>query len=404
MAEVVDISRGARAPAWLKKAQLDERGQPLANLASTMLALRLDPLLAEAVAFDEMERQALVTARMPGCDDTFPRPLSDADVGRMQEHLQKAGLRRLGRETMQQAVELRAHERAFHPVRHYLGHLAWDGRPRLDGWLHAYMGAEASPYVAAVGRMFLVAMVARIFEPGCRADYMLVLEGQQGAMKSTACAVLGGRWFSDAMPDVSVGKDASQHLRGRWLLEVAEMHAMGRAEAAQLKAFITRPVERYRPAYGRNEVVEPRQCVFVGTTNKAAYLRDETGARRFWPVKVGAIDIEALRCDRDQLFAEATRLYHVGSPWWPDRDFERQHIAPEQASRYEADAWEEAIARYLAGRPSVTIGEVARDALDITTPRLGTADQRRIGAALTQLGWVRMPKDSHGRIPWEKGS
>ena len=149
-------------------------------------------------------------------------------------------------------------------------------------------------------------------------------------------------------------------------------------------------------------MVEPRQCLFIGTTNKSAYLRDETGGRRFWPVKVGnRIDVEALAHDRDQLFAEAVDLFRRKVAWWPDREFEAQHIRPEQDARYEADAWEEAVAAYLQGKLKVTILEVAVLGLAFDKPRLGTADQRRIGAALERLGWKRGSRSgSDGARGW----
>jgi predicted P-loop ATPase len=223
----------------------------------------------------------------------------------------------------------------------------------------------------------------------------------QGNLKSTTCKIMAGEdYFSDSLPDVTADKEASQHLRGKWLIEVSEMHAMSRAENAHLKAFITREVERYRPSYGRKEVVEERQCVFVGTTNKSTYLRDETGARRFWPVVTGRIEVDALRRVRDQLYAEAVCAFREGEPWWPDAKLEREVIAPEQDARYDADAWEEPIADYLRNGPRPTVGQIAREALHIELPRISRGDQLRISAIMERLGWYRLPKDRRGDRRW----
>jgi predicted P-loop ATPase len=389
------------APAWLRDGLCDERGRFLPVLANLMIALRNAPEIADSFTFDEMMRAPILTRALPAVGHAedqlpYPRPVRDADVSQLQEWLQREGLPRIGMEMTYQAVNLRAQERSCHPVRAYLDALAWDGKPRLERWLSYYLGADPSEYVSAVGSMFLIAMVARIFEPGCKVDHLLVLEGEQGARKSTACSILAGQqWFSDGLPDIG-DKDASIHLRGKWLIELSELSAIGRAEAEHLKAFVTRQVERFRPSYGRMEVIEPRQCVFIGTTNKSTYLRDETGGRRFWPIKVGAIDIDALRHDRDQIFAEAVKAYRDGKHWWPEEGFEREHIKPRQDDRFEGDPWEDAIAAHVSTLSRVRVTDIARNVLAIEGAKIGTAEQRRIAAVLVGLGWKPI-RDWQGR-------
>jgi predicted P-loop ATPase len=389
------------APDMLK----DERGRLIANVANVLAILRSDSRVDRCFAHDEMMGATMVMLPLPSRvgaanDNENVRPLRDTDVVQLQEWLQHIGLPKIGRDQIFDAVDLVGVERSFHPVRDYLDGLVWDKVDRSRGLFSVYFGAKPSAYAAAIGPMFLTAMFARIYEPGCKADYMLVLEGPQGARKSTACSILGGQHFSDSLPDVTGGKDVSHHLAGKWLIEIAEMSAMSKAEDAALKAFITRPVERYRPSYGRKEIFQPRQCVFVGTTNKAAYLRDETGGRRYWPVAVGTIDTDALTRDRDQLFAEAVQIYRGGARWWPDGPFEAEHIRPQQAARYEADAWQETIVAWLNGKSKTTVGEIARVAIGIETPRIGTADQRRISAILEYMEWSRGKMNSKGTIPW----
>jgi hypothetical protein len=383
---------------WVRRLACSKGGVPIPDLANTALALREAPELAGLLGYDEMERTPVLLRPTPGTigDADTPHPLRDVDVGAIQEWVQNAALRRLAKDTMHQATELVAHERPFHPVRDFLNGVVWDRTLRLDKWLTYYLGVErlnaqaplGQDYTDAIGRMFLISAVARIFKPGCQCDYMLVLEGPQGNLKSSAVGTLAGPWFSDHLPDLHISqKDVSQHLNGKWIVEVPELSALLKADASAIKSFITRRVERYRRSYGRRDVFEPRQCVFVGTTNEATYLRDPTGGRRFWPVTVVKIDLDALRHDRDQLWAEAVHCFSQGDRWWPDPAFERRVMQAEQEARFEEDAWTDPIRDFVQGVRQTTIVTVATEALGLGKDRLGTRDQRRISAILRTLGW-----------------
>lgn len=318
------------------------------NVGNIVRALDQTPEFMNLIGFDQMLCTDVLLRPIQGTDPNFkPRPLTDADAIKLQERLQWFGFRRIGKNTVHDAIERYARDHAFHPVRDYLNSLKWDGNERIRTWLSDYLGAEQNEYTEAIGRMFLIAMVARVMRPGAKVDYLPILEGDQGTFKSKACAILAGsEYFSDHLPDIT-GKEASQHLRGKWLIEVAELRAYNRAMVDHFKEFLVRDTERYRPPFGRKEIIEPRQCCFIGTTNKDFYLRDETGARRFWPLKTGRINLDKLERDRGQLLAEAVRLFRDGVPWWPAAQFEQQTIASEQEARFEVDEWESLIESYL---------------------------------------------------------
>jgi predicted P-loop ATPase len=369
------------------------------------LAVSNDPATRDTIYFDAMRQEVMVRHSMQDApviaDNAFPRAIVDNDIVQLQHYLQKRGLTQITKRTIADAVEMWAHENVCHPIREYLDKLKWDGTPRVTGWLSTYLGAEKSLYVDGISRLVLLAMIARIDDPGCKFDYMLILEGEQGTGKSTACRILGGEYFTDALPNITSGKDAFQHLRGTWVIEIAELAATSKADLERLKAFLTRTAERYRPPYAAKEVCEPRQCIFIGTTNQSAYLKDETGGRRFWPVKVGKIDLAGLEHDRDQLLAEAIVLYNNGESWHPDPVFERQFIRPQQEARYDPDPWEADIRQHLElTKPEQVLVRQLLDVVGVGLAGRSRAHQHRVTAILTCLGWQRLKKDSKGDIPW----
>ncbi len=391
------------SPPWAKNAETDKSGRPIANIANTLACMRGTIALKDCFGFDEMLEEAvllqelpLVERAKPASVGKLPRPITDADVTQMLEWVQHVGgMPRIGLTAAHDAVDRRAKERRFHPLRDQISNLQWDGTPRLRILFSEYFGAENSDsethaaYLSKTGEMFLTGMVARVLKPGCKVDTTPVLIGPQGILKSSAGRILAGdEYFGDSLPDIH-SKDASQYLRGKWLIEISELAAMNRSDIETIKAFLSRQEEKYRPSYGRKQTVEPRQCVFMGTTNQPEFLKDTTGNRRFWPIQTGAIKLDAIARDRNQLFAEAVTLFRKGVPWWPDRNFETTHIAPEQESRVAIDLWQEPIAIKVANLAhEISAHEIARDALGLEPSHMNAAAYSRIATIMKQLGWV----------------
>ena len=402
-------------PRWANQLRLDLVGTPERNEANVITALSNDEAFAGALVFDEFRQEVLVTRPLPWEEQapTLPRAWSDADDVRCAEWLQRREIN-VAPALVNRSVGAVAREIRVHPVRDYLNGLQWDGAARLEGWPLAYLGAEDTSLSRAFGSRWMISAVARIMRPGVKADHMLILEGPQGAKKSTAIKVLAGEaWFTDELAEIG-SKDAAQQMRGIWIIEFAELDAISRAEVSRIKAFLTRTTDRYRPPYERYVITVPRQCVFAGSVNPETYLRDETGNRRFWPVRCAEIDVDALARDRDQLWAEAVARYREGAIWWLE---EQELIAlakAEQDQRYQADAWDARIDRWLVyerrrvncgqgsyddwreeeiERPSpltdVSVGEILEGALGIEPARWTKADQMRVGAYLKTRRWQR---------------
>jgi predicted P-loop ATPase len=367
---------------WRNDLIRSDSNKILAILANAITALRSAPEWCGVLRFNEHALSVSTTRDTPfGSVETW----TDHHTCLLVDWLQHHGLR-IGFADANAAVETVARDRCYHPVRQYLDSLVWDGISRIDHWLTLYVSADASDLTRAIAARWLISAVARIYEPGCQADHVIILEALQGEGKTTALHILGEPFYTDDIPELGT-KDASLSTAGVWIIELSELDAMTRAEVSKVKSFVSRRTDRFRPPFGRRVVEAPRQCVFAGSVNHQQYLKDESGGRRFWPVKCGRIDLDSLRRDRDQLWAEAVVRYRRKEPWWLDTKELIEAVSREQEDRYLADPWESVIAEWLDGRDEVTTAKVLEQALNKKTDQWTRADETRVGVILRRLKW-----------------
>lgn len=289
----------------------------------------------------------LVSQTLPWSVD-LGRRLNDDIVRRIRQHLIDVTNMNWGKDDVLEAVLTVARENPCHPVREYLSRQVWDGVPRIDTLLVKYAGAEDNAYVRAVGAKALIAAVRRVRQPGCKFDNVIVLEGTQGCGKSSFVKSLSPNidWFSDSPIGNTESKDAPLSLQGRWIIELGEMSVLSKSGVEALKAFVSSSIDHVRRPYGRMHETLRRQCIFIGTTNQAIYLKDQTGNRRFWPVRVESISLDALIADRDQLWAEAASRETAGESLFLPPELWRV-AATEQEQRVAEDPWVDILRAYL---------------------------------------------------------
>ena len=367
-------------------------------LANAITALRHAPEWQGVLAFNEFELTPMLLKPAPWGAASNNSAWSDHEDRLAAEWLQRKGIL-VDVGTAAQAVQTVAKDKSFHPVRRYLGSLTWDGVERLDKWLSSYLGVAGSHYARAVGTRWLISAVARIYRPGVKADCCLILEGPQGSRKSTALQTLAGPFFTDELADLG-SKDSVLQTQGVWIIELSELDTLNRSEVSRIKAFMSRTTDRFRPPYGKRLIESPRQCVFAGSVNHSTYLRDDSGGRRFWPVACGAIEIEKLVRDRDQLWAEAKVRFDAGCTWWLETAELVEEAATEQSERYEGDPWEEVIGRWIEDRPSASVSEVLSICLDKPRAQWTQADKNRVARAFRMLGWERYRERRGMLLEW----
>ena len=413
--------QGRDVPDWLAP-YMGDKGRWLVSRKMVICCLENDPALSTVLAMDLMSNNIVARCDWPWVGGTAGPITSAVDLMLGQYLSTTYGLPSIPRQALSEAIETVAHTRRFHPLRDWFSTLKHDGVNRIDKWLVYALGETPESldpavykYLCLVGRFWLLGMVNRVMNPGCKFDYCPVLEGPGSLGKSTLVEVLAStEFFSDTIFDVSRGKEGQEQVQGLWVYEVAELGNFNKGDVGLIKAFITAKVDRYRPSYGRTVERYPRQCVLVATTNERSYLRDRTGNRRFWPIPVRhRIKNPWVAAKREQLFAEAYALFASGVAYTPDPETEQRLFTPMQETRMVETAVQSQLFKVLTRHTGINgiDREVNKDADFVTISQLveslgvdvgksSPALEAQIRGWMDQEGWERTKKQSNGNRAW----
>lgn len=304
---------------FITKLEVDKKGRYKNTIDNIVIILEEDEIFKNKIGLNEFTHQISIKKDLPWNkvkNKKYGDMWTDADDSNLRHYLEKV-YNIKSQQAVFDAITVVARKYSFHPIKDYLNSLTWDKKERVEKLFIDYLGAEDNEYTKAVAKKILVAAVSRIFNPGIKFDYMAVFVGPQGIGKSHLINLLGKDWYSDSINTVQ-GKEAYEQLQEAWIVEMAELSATKKAESEAVKHFISKREDIYRVAYGRRVEKFPRQCVFFGTTNENEFLKDKTGNRRYWPIKVGVNKIrksmfkELMEDEINQIWAEAVHLYRSG--------------------------------------------------------------------------------------------
>jgi hypothetical protein len=363
--------------------------------------LRNDPAWAGKIWWDEYRKQIMMGG---AC-------VSDPDYQRVSLWLDRTYRVKVAPAQVTALVAAIAHDHGRNPLQEYLRGLRWDGVDRLSMWLTHGLGVEASELHRMIGRRWVIQAVARALRPGCKADVVLVLTGKQGVRKSTALkALAGGEFFSDSPIPIGEGPRGAQQIYTAWIHELSELASLRGKAVEDVKSFITKTHDDFIPMYGRAPVHWARFCVFAGTTNEDTFLSDPTGARRFWPVRALKVDIDWIKLNRDQLWAEAVAALEAGEQWWLEQD--EEEVISEVREQYQREeTWEDIVRLWLSNQPqdaisntslasALTAARLLGDALKLEPNQHTTSNITRIGQVMKRLGYVKIRPTLSGQRPW----